>query len=96
MAQLIVIDQVLITEGDPKHPLPDQRPDLMLDQLRCPAIRETLSKPLDHPDRPIRRSEQQRTRIRGDLATIKPRHYCAAIDGCVMRALRRSGSLAPS
>jgi hypothetical protein len=67
-----VIDHVLIAECDPKHTLPDQPPDLMLDQLRCPAIRETLGKPLDQPDRPIRRPQQQGTCIRGDLAAIKP------------------------
>jgi hypothetical protein len=51
VAELVVIDHVLIAERDPKHTLPDQRPDLMLDQLRCPAIRETLGKPLDQPNR---------------------------------------------
>jgi len=88
VAQLVVINQIFVAQRNPEHALSDQRPDLMLDQLRCPAIRETLGKPLDQRDRPIRRSEQQRTRIRGDLATIKPRHYCAAIDGCKSKQIR--------
>ena len=54
VAQLVVIDQILIAQRNPKDALPDQRFDLVLDQLRRAAIGETCGKPLDQPNRPIR------------------------------------------
>ena len=58
VAQLVVIDEVFITQRQRKNPLPDQRPDGVLDQLRRAAVSETLGKPIDQPDRLIRRPQQ--------------------------------------
>ena len=60
VAQLVVIDQILITQRNPEHALSDQRLDRVLDQRRRAAIGETRGKPLNQADRPIRRPQQQR------------------------------------
>jgi hypothetical protein len=88
VAQLVVIDQVLIAQRDPEHALPNQRPDLMLDQLRGPAVGKTLGKPLDQSDRPVRRPQQQGTGIRGHPAAVKPRHHRAPFDACKTKQIR--------
>jgi hypothetical protein len=61
VAQLVVVDQILIAQGDPEHALPDQRHHLVLNQLRSTAVGKTPGKPLDQPYRPIRRPQQQAT-----------------------------------
>jgi len=88
VAQLVVIDQILIAQRNSKDALPDQRFDLVLDQLRRPAVGETRGKPLDQPDRPIRRPQQQRTRIRGHPAAVKPRHHRALFNGYKSQQVR--------
>ena len=45
MAQLIVIDQVLIAERQSEHPLADQRLDLVLDQLLAARVPKAGGKP---------------------------------------------------
>jgi len=82
VAQLVVIDQIFIAQRQREDPLPDQRTDSVLDQLRRAAVGETLGKPIDEPDRPIRRSQQQGSRIRGDPAAVKPGHYRTPLDAC--------------
>jgi len=47
---LVMIDQIFIAQRNPKHALSDQRPDLMLDQIRRAAVGETVRKPIDEPD----------------------------------------------
>jgi hypothetical protein len=42
VAQLVVIDQILVTQRQAKDPLPDQRSDRVLDQIRRPAVGETI------------------------------------------------------
>ena len=56
MAQLVMVDEILITPRDPKHPLANQCLHLVLDQIRRAAVRKTTGKPVDEPDRPIRRT----------------------------------------
>ena len=58
VTQLVMINQILITQRNPEDALSDQRPDLVLDQRRRAAIGETRGKPPDQSDRPIRRSQQ--------------------------------------
>ena len=41
VAQLVVVVEILVAERDPEHPLADQRRDLVLDQLRRVARRES-------------------------------------------------------
>jgi hypothetical protein len=82
MAQLLMVDEILITQCDPKHPLADQCRHLVLHQFRRAAVRETTGKPVDKPDRPIRRTQQQRTRIGSDLTAVNRRHDRAPFDTC--------------
>ncbi len=88
VAQLFVIDQVLIAQRNPKHTLAHQRRHLVLDQLRCTAVRKTPGKPVDQPDRAIRRSQQQGAGIGSDLAAVKRRHHCAPFDACKTEQIR--------
>jgi hypothetical protein len=88
VTQLIVIDQVFVAQRQRKDPLPDQSSDSVLDQLRRAAVDETLGKPIDQPDRPVRRPQQQATRIRGDLAAVKPSHHRTPLDACKTEQIR--------
>jgi hypothetical protein len=73
VTQLVMIDQIFIAQRNPKHALSDQRPDLMLDQIRRAAVGEAVRKPIDEPDRPVRRPQQQGSAIRGHPAAVKIR-----------------------
>ena len=53
MAQLIVIDEVLIAERQSEHPLADQRLDLVLDQVLAARVAEAGGEPIDETDRPV-------------------------------------------
>jgi hypothetical protein len=88
VAQLVVINQILIAQRNPEDALSDHGPDLMLDQLWGAAIGETRSKPLDQSDRAIRRSQQQGPRIRGHAAAVKPRHHRTALHACKSKQIR--------
>jgi hypothetical protein len=88
MPQLVVIDQVLVAQRNTKHALSDQRHHFVLDQLRCSAVRKTLGKPLNQADRPVGRSQQQRTRVRGHPAAVKPGHHGTPFDGCKTKQIR--------
>ena len=76
--QLVMIDQVLVAKGNADDALHHQDANLMLDQLRPPAVGETPGKAFGQPDRPIGRTEQQRASIRGDRPAVEPRHHDAA------------------
>jgi hypothetical protein len=47
VAQLVVVDQVLVAQRQAEHPLPDQRRDAVLDQRRRPRIAEAGREPVD-------------------------------------------------
>jgi len=53
MAQIIVVDQVLVAERHAEHPLPDKRPHLVLDQVLTPRVMKAIGKPRHQFDRPI-------------------------------------------
>ena len=78
MAQLIVVVEVLVPKGNSEHPLTYQRHDLMLNPLLAPRIVKAGSKPIHHPDRTIRRSQQQRSPLRTDGPGVKSRDYVAS------------------
>ena len=80
VAQLIVVDQVLVAERDAEHPLRHHRLDRVLDLRLGAAIGEAGGEPRHQADRPIGRAEQQRAGIRGDLAAIERGHHLAALD----------------
>jgi hypothetical protein len=60
----------------------------MFDQLRSPLVVEARRKPADHSDRPIRRSQKQRTRIRRHHAGIKRRFHSAAFNASKIKPFR--------
>jgi hypothetical protein len=60
MTQLVVIDQVLVAQRDPEHPLPDQPCHRVLDQFGRAVIAEAAGKPLDQADLPVSRAQQHR------------------------------------
>jgi hypothetical protein len=53
VAQLVVVDQILVAQRNPNYPLPDQSRYRVLDQLRRAVVRKAAGKPLDQPDRPV-------------------------------------------
>jgi multiple antibiotic resistance protein len=65
-----MIDHIFIAQCQRKNPLPDQCPDGVLNQFRRAAVGKTLGKPIDQPDRPVRRSQQQGPGIRGHLSLL--------------------------
>ena len=80
VAQLVVVDQVFVAERDAEDALCHHRRNTVLDLRLDPAIGEAAGKPLDQPDRPIGRAEQQCPGIRGDLATVKRGDHLTALD----------------
>jgi len=63
------------------------------DDAQGPAVRETGGKPVDQPDRPIRRPEQQGTRIRRYLALVKRGHHRPPLNGCKSRPTRAASGV---
>jgi hypothetical protein len=53
----------------------------MLDQFLAPLIMKACRKTLHHPDRPIRRAQQQRPGIRRDHPAVERCHHLAAFNG---------------
>ena len=54
MPQIIVVVEILIAKRDAKHPLTDQRCDLVFGQLRTPRVVKAGRKSIDQPNRTIR------------------------------------------
>ena len=82
MAKLIVIDQVLIAERQPKHVLADQRIDLVRDQLGVAKVTEAGGKAIDEADRPVGRAKQHRRRqFRSDASAVETRHNRTSFNG---------------
>jgi hypothetical protein len=88
VTQLVVIHQVFVAQRQRKDPLPDQGSDGVLDQLRRAAVGKTRGKPIDQPDCPVRRPQQQGSGIRGHLAAVKSRNHRAPFDACKSKQIR--------
>jgi hypothetical protein len=88
VAQLVMVVQVLVAQRDAEYPLPYQRADLMLDQLRAPPIRKAGGKPIHQPERPIRRPQQQRARVAGQRPAVEPRDNAAPFYWCKSKQIR--------
>jgi hypothetical protein len=58
-AQRVVIVEVLIAQSDREHPLTQQRPDLMLDQIQTANITKAFRKSPNQTDRPVSGTEQK-------------------------------------
>jgi hypothetical protein len=63
MTQLVVVVQVLIAKRNPKHPLPNQSHDLVLDQILLSHIVKARRESEHHPDRTIRLAHSNRQKV---------------------------------
>ena len=88
MAELIVIDQVFIAQRQSKHPLADQRLDLVLDQPWAAKIAEAGGEAIDEADRPVGRAKQHRAGVRSDASPVESRHYGTSFDGFKSKQIR--------
>ena len=77
VAQLIVIDQVLVAEREAEDALAQQIGDGVGDAVGEPQIAEALGQPIGQPDRAVGGTEQQRTAVRRDGAAIESTHKFA-------------------
>jgi Zinc-binding dehydrogenase len=88
MTQLIVIIEILIAERDSKYPLANQSHDLVFNEVWTPQIVKAASESLHHADRSIRRTQQQRTGIRGDRAGVERGYHLPPFDGFKFEEIR--------
>lgn len=68
--------------------LADQRLDSVLDQFLAAPVAKAGGEPIDDPDRPIGRAEQQRPRIRGDASAVESRDHPPTFNGCKSKQIR--------
>jgi hypothetical protein len=88
MAELVVVVEVLITQRNADNPLHHQRLHRMLDIGRIAAVLETDRQAMGQAQHPIRRSQQQRTGVTGDGATVKRRNNRASFSRCKRKQVR--------
>jgi hypothetical protein len=88
VAQLVVVDQVLVTQCNPEHPLTHQTRHLVYHQIGRTVIGEAAGKTLDQSDLPIGRAKQHRPGLRGHHPTIKRRHHLPSFNGCKAQQIR--------
>ena len=88
MAQLVMVDKVLVTERDPEHPLPNQRRHLMLDPSGIALVPKAHREALHQSDCPIGCAQEQRPRIRRDRPAIEPGHHRPARHTCKAEQVR--------
>jgi hypothetical protein len=88
VAQLVMIVEILVAERQREHPLADKRCHAVLDQLRPAPVLKARGEPLDEPDRPICRAEQQRAGIRRDGTAVERRHDRATLNACEFQRFR--------
>ena len=88
VAQFVVVDQILVTQRNPKDPLPNQSRNRVLDQLRRAAVLEAAGKPRDHTDRPVGRAKQHRAGVRGHRAAVEPSDNRTPLDRCKAKQIR--------
>ena len=80
VAQIVVIDEVLLPERDADDALADQRADRVLDQLLVAPIAEAGCEAVDDPHRPVGLRQQQCAGVRRDRAAREIGHNRAALD----------------
>ena len=89
LAQLVVIVEVLVAQHQAEDPLPHQRLDPVLDVARIAPVGEALGEPTHQSETAVHLPQQQRTRIRGDVAAIETGHHRTSLN-------RVCGGLQPS
>ena len=88
VAQLVVVDQILVAQRKPKHPLTHHARHRVLHQISGTVIGKTIGKALDQSDLPIGGAEQQRSGLRSHPPAVKPRHHLVPFDGCKAKQIR--------
>jgi hypothetical protein len=88
VAQSVVIDQVLVAQGQREHPLADQGRHAVLDLLGGAMVDEAAGEPTQQPDRPIGGAQKERPGIRGDRSAVEPGHHPTAFDACKLEPIR--------
>ena len=83
VAQLVVVDEVLVAQREAADALHQHGLDAVLDEFRPASVGETAGQPLHQADRPVRGPEQQRPGVRGHLATVERGHHLAPFDGFI-------------
>ena len=71
LAQLLVIAQILVTEGDSVHPLAHELLDAVLDQPGVAIIGEACRQPTKNSPPALHLGQQQRPTVRADPATVE-------------------------
>ena len=88
VAQLVVVDQVLVAQRNPEHPLTHQARHLVDHQVGRSVIGKAAGKALDHSDLPIGGAEQHRPGLRGHHAAVERGHHLPPFDGCKAKQIR--------
>ncbi len=82
VAQLVVIQQVLVAQRNGKHALAHQGRNIVHNTIRSAAIRKARRKPVHQTDRPVRRPQQQRAGVRRQHTTAKISYNLAPFKAC--------------
>jgi hypothetical protein len=80
VAQLVMVDDILISERNAEHPLGHHRRNAVLDLGLDPTVIEAAGEPPHQADRPIGGAEQQRPSVRGGVATVEGGDHLTALD----------------
>jgi hypothetical protein len=63
VAELVVLPQILLAEGNAEHPLFDQDGSLSLGEVPGPCVARAADEAPDQVDGPVRSAEQQRAGV---------------------------------
>jgi hypothetical protein len=83
-----VVDQVLVTQRNPEHPLTHQAPNRVFNQIGIAVIREAVGKALDQADPSIGGTEQHRSGLRGHRPAIERRYHLVPFYRCKAEQFR--------
>ena len=87
-AQFVVIVEVLVAQHQAEDPLPHQRLDPVFDIARVAPVTEALGEPTHQPEAAIHLSQEQRTRVRRDVAAIETGHHRTPLNRFKLEQLR--------
>ena len=83
-----MVDQILVAQRNPEHPLTHQARHLVDHQVGRTVIGEAAGKAFDHSDLPIGGAEQHRPGLRGHRATVEPGHHFPPFNRCKTKQIR--------